>query len=329
MVRRFVYSLMIGSCVFAINAFLSLPVQAERSLQPASPANSETAGATTGGVATDDSDPAWLWSGMAPIKNDAFRGGSAHGGGPGTYGAYVFQGTGVRIIGYSGMSIAVDGHAESIGKAKITVDGQDVATTTLTEETADYAASIYTVRGLKMGSHVVKITASAGWVVVDSLIADGKAESDASDHAGGRSYYLSPRSAPQKVLETWPGLLGAGTIVDVAAYVPGHGNGWWLDKVGDGLYHISPIGHRDLALAILPALASEAKLGVVMYSGAMDQLWLVSPADGGGYRLLMAGDRNRCLNVAGARTDDGAPVLVYPWQDHATNDQWILTPIEK
>src|SRR5580704_15908284 len=58
----------------------------------------------------DDADGAWTWSGMVPYSDTGLSHGTGHAGGPGAYGIYTFNGTGVDVYAMRATTVDVDGH---------------------------------------------------------------------------------------------------------------------------------------------------------------------------------------------------------------------------
>src|SRR3569833_1169232 len=109
------------------------------------------ANSATGIVA--DGASGGIWSGMQEADALDLHGGTAHAGGPGAYGEYTFQGTGVDVISGCGQTVTIDGHTHRAGMAKITIDGKRVI-----ESSATAAGDILAhVTGLPNSVHVLQI----------------------------------------------------------------------------------------------------------------------------------------------------------------------------
>jgi len=123
----------------------------------------------------DDDAAGWIWSGMQEADSLDLHGGTAHAGGPGAYGEFTFQGTGVDVISGSGQTVTINGRTHRAGKAKISIDGKQVVLSTVQSagDTLAHAA------GLKNGVHVLQIEPVGGWVAVDYIVVTGV------DHTGG------------------------------------------------------------------------------------------------------------------------------------------------
>ena len=117
--------------------------------------------------AVEDTQPGWTWSGMVDAEDDGFSGGTAHAGGPGTYCAYTFTGTGVQVYGLRGPDIIVDGHHHKLGKLRITIDGHVKGVATVSGVIRSYSNTVGEVVGLTPGLHVLVLEPLEGWGAVD------------------------------------------------------------------------------------------------------------------------------------------------------------------
>jgi ricin-type beta-trefoil lectin protein len=60
-------------------------------------------------------------------------------------------------------------------------------------------------------------------------------------------------------------------------------------------------------------------------SSRENQVWSIEPGDDGYYSRLVSRQSGKCLDVSGASTEDGAPIIL--WQCHGgANQQWRLEP---
>jgi len=117
----------------------------------------------------DDGAAGWIWSGMQEADGLDLHGGTAHAGGPGAYGEFTFQGTGVDVISGCGQTVTIDGRTHRAGKAKISIDGKQVVLSTV-QAAGDTLAH---AGGLKNSIHVLQIEPVGGWVAVDYIVVAG------------------------------------------------------------------------------------------------------------------------------------------------------------
>jgi len=117
----------------------------------------------------DDADSGWTWSSMAAYSDIGLAKGSGHAGGPGAYGVYTFNGTGVDIFVMRGSTVNIDGRTHRIGKLKVSIDGHEKAEVALSAAAADYNVSAFNVSGLPSKLHVLEIEPESGWAIIDYI----------------------------------------------------------------------------------------------------------------------------------------------------------------
>ena len=150
----------------------------------------------------------WMWYGMIPYENPLLPDGAAHAGGPGTYGMYTFQGSGVDVYGMRSLTVVADKRTHRVGKVKISIDDKELATIDVGAADADYHAKIFSITGLAGGNHVIQVTPLDGWAVVDSLVI-----SSASGETGSRSAAAAGEVSTKHLVGYWPCDEGSGATV--------------------------------------------------------------------------------------------------------------------
>lgn len=121
----------------------------------------------------DDSAPGWIWHGMVEYDDAQMQGGTAHIGGPGTYGLYTFQGTEAEVYCMAGPGISVDGRTHKMGRVKILLDGKADGSFDLARPDVAYGVRIYAAKNLTDTVHVLQIQADTGWAAIDYIEVDG------------------------------------------------------------------------------------------------------------------------------------------------------------
>jgi hypothetical protein len=265
----------------------------------------------------DDTDPAWVWSGMVEYDDPLLYGSSGHAGGPGTSGTYTFHGTAVDVYGMDGPSITTsDGQVHRLGKAEVLIDDEEVDLTTVQTPDVDYHALISRVANLPEGNHVVQIRPQDGWVVVDYInVTDPGA--DVTGYTGpsvlpAGDYAIIPRNATDKRLDT-PNLTD-NTTIDIYSPSAGRAQVWHITPLGKERYRISPAAAPTEALSMLGPDDGRGGLycGLYRYVGNPAQQWLLVPTDSGYYQLLFAAATTACLDVKGSFQTDGTPLVAFP-----------------
>jgi uncharacterized Zn-binding protein involved in type VI secretion len=305
-----------------VDAFSAVPSLADR-MPGAAPPNT---------TVIDDQDAGWTWSGMAEVDDTQFHGGTAHAGGAGTYGAYTFHGTGVKVIGLGGRSVTLGGHRRTLGNVNVSIDGKPVAWQPAAGAQTNGMVTLFETTGLSDGNHVLSIAADGGWIVVDDIEVS-EIISAAGDHGTeeGKLYRIAPRSVPDKFLEIAGTTYADGSRTEIHSALPGRRQIWRFVALGNSRFRISPAEAPDEALTMTNDKDTNDKsAGLYAWSGAIAQQWLVTPTDSGYCRISSAIDNTLSLNVQYQGTTDGTFVIVYGWQGGgATNEQWLCLPAGK
>jgi len=95
----------------------------------------------------DDGEAGWIWNAMVAVDDSSFEGGTAHAGGPGSYGAYTFHGTGGDVTGMTGPFITVDGRSHKMGRIKFSLDGKSVGALSVSTPDTQYGINLLHVVG--------------------------------------------------------------------------------------------------------------------------------------------------------------------------------------
>jgi hypothetical protein len=277
----------------------------------------------------DDGDAGWVWSGLSAIEDAQLSNGTGHAGGFGSYGAYTFKGTGVKIYGMRGPSISIDGQSHKMGRVKVTVDGKDQGEYSEFHSVTEYDYLIADVSGLTDGNHVVQLSASGGWIVIDSLkIAGGKSASGDASELSKAGYRIFPRSSTDKCIETENNGTTDGALIQIASPAEHHVQVWRIASLGSNRYRISPADNPDEALTILaPDDQHKAPQAFIWkYTGAASQQILLLPSGDGFYKVAPSNSPDNVLDVAGQIPKSGTPVLCFPWWG-GPNQQWWVAKV--
>ena len=117
----------------------------------------------------DDSEAGWIWSGMVEVDDVQCKGGTEHAGGPSTYAAYTFTGSGVDVYATTGPSIEAEGRVHKLGRMKIVIDGKPEGEYSLSQSFATYQSKVFSVNDLTQSVHVLQLESDAGWIDVDYI----------------------------------------------------------------------------------------------------------------------------------------------------------------
>jgi len=117
----------------------------------------------------DDSLAGWIFSGMTEVDDDGCKSGMEHAGGPSTYAAYTFNGSGVDIYAMTGPTIEVQGRTHKLGRMRILIDGKSDGIYSLSQTSVTYQSKVYSVTGLTRGNHVLQLEADSGWIDIDFI----------------------------------------------------------------------------------------------------------------------------------------------------------------
>lgn len=309
----------------AIVVMLALaPIALVKTPCPADPMFSGSAQSTESVV--DDGDSGWIWSGLSPIEDVQLSNGTGHAGGFGSYGAYTFKGTGVKIYGMRAPSISIDGQAHKMGKVKVSIDGKDQGEYSEAHAANEYDYLIADVSGLPDGNHVVQLTATGGWIVIDSLkIAGGKSPSADGSDLSKTGYRIFPRSSPDKCIQTENDNKADGALIQIGVPDDHQVQVWRMASLGNNRYRISPADNPDEALTILtPDDQHKAPQAFIWkYTGAPSQQILLTPAGDGFYKVAPSNSPDMVLDVAGQIAKAGTPVLTFAWWGGPNQQWWI------
>jgi hypothetical protein len=187
-----------NSSLITIFALLSVALNA--AAEPQAPKTSAPASISSNVSLIDDADAGWTWSGMVPYSNVGLAKSTGHAGGPGSYGVYTFDGTGIDIVVMRAPSVNVDGRSHKMGKLKISIDGHLKAEVSASSTDDDFNFSAYSVDGLPSKYHVVQLEPDAGWAVVDYIRvrngSEGTGASPADPSNGLPSVLFSSKATP-------------------------------------------------------------------------------------------------------------------------------------
>lgn len=111
----------------------------------------------------------WTWSGMVDYADPDLSTGHGHAGGPGSYAAYTFSGTGIDVYAEKCATVVVDQRAHKTGRVKISIDGKERDTVDLAAAEKDPHYKVAGITGLADGNHVLELEPVGGWIVIDSV----------------------------------------------------------------------------------------------------------------------------------------------------------------
>jgi len=151
---------------------------------------------------TDTSAPGWVWNAMGEYDDSQLSRGAGKAGGPGGYGAYTFNGTGVAVYVMKAPSVEVDGRVHKVGRLRILIDGNLKAAVAVSSTDHEYGYRAYVAEGLPAGNHVLQLEPDAGWVVVDGIriIGGAEAPSESGDQGSSTGPKATKIGQPQQIL---------------------------------------------------------------------------------------------------------------------------------
>lgn len=120
-------------------------------------------------TSVDDNASGWVWSGMTIHGDPNCYGGSAHAGGPGSFGTYTFYGTGVTVYVTRGPIIIQGDIAHKTGELRVSIDGEVKGEVSLSNSSTESRFAAFTEQGMPAKNHVITLGAVAGWVDIDYL----------------------------------------------------------------------------------------------------------------------------------------------------------------
>jgi len=297
--------------------------------------------ATSSGI-IDDTTSGWIWHGMTQYDDSAMLGGTAHVGGPGTYGVYTFKGTAVEITASAEAYVTVDGRSHKVGHLKISIDGKAVGSVDTPRASRSDDAGRFAVRELTNNLHVLQVEPEGGWNLIDCIKVtsggSGVDDGDTPAHPGNVSvksmipsglYRIVSRQDSRLMLAAHDGIPIDGTVAEIYSYQPDHLEVWKITSLGNERYRIAPAGSSTECLSMFSdALASDTagyKVGTWHTGDFAAEQWYITPTEKGYYRISCLADSNRVLDVQGSNMHDQTSVIGYPWHG-SDNQQWGLIP---
>jgi len=280
----------------------------------------------------DDNAAGWIWRGMDEIDDSSFTGGTARAGGASAYCAYTFQGTGIQVTGLGGETVSVGSRAHKLGKAVVSIDGKAVSTVSLQRDSTEYGISLAQVTGLANGNHVLEITSTGGWIVIDCAYVSGPNSSlpTVSPSTPGTLsegiYRLHPKHALDKCLEVAT-IAVDGVLIDINHTDQNRPQIWHVTALARGRFEISPVAAPGLALTLVPPSAVDGAPAAHLYNYIADpaQQLLITPSGEGYFRISPSSDSGVVLDVFKLLTVDGTQTITYKWWG-ADNQQWAFEP---
>jgi len=152
----------------AICALVCTPFNLTNAAVAAPSAPSSPSLSTATGI--EDTDDGWTWSGMIATSDTHCSGGSGRAGSPGTYGVYLFHGTGVEVYGKAGHNLDIGTVTHAMGKVRVSIDGHAEATVDLDAVNDDYRHKIFEIDGLKNKDHALEVKPVGGWALIDYIV---------------------------------------------------------------------------------------------------------------------------------------------------------------
>lgn len=284
----------------------------------------------------DDSAAGWIYNGVNPYDDPNFKNGTSHAGGPGSYAAFTFAGTSVDIFGLCAPAIKIDGRTRRLGRVKVSIDGKAVTETSLQSKEVVYDFNIASITGLKKGNHVLQVEPLEGWIVVDYIVLNSKPDQLSTSEKRNikaaivdqiipeGDYYLSPKNAPDKFLETATGETSNNTKLQIYTYASNHMQIWHVSQLDNGFYKISPNANPDAAVTFGP------KGQVVIlweFGNYPSQMLAIVSKSQGYYEVRVSGSSKLGLDVAYTRNENGTAVDCFEiWGNDG--QLWRFIPVE-
>jgi len=113
---------------------------------------------------------------MVDYEDPDIPAGHGRAGGPGTYGAYTFAGTGIDVFAVKSAALTVDGKTHKTGKIRISMDGKVIETVELASADKDARYRVASISHLSDGIHVLQVEPVGGWIVVGGATVLGQTE---------------------------------------------------------------------------------------------------------------------------------------------------------
>jgi len=151
----------------------------------------------------DDAEAGWIWNQTVEYSDPSLQGGRAHAGGPGSYGAYTFHGSGVDVLCMTGPSLQIDGRVHRFGHARFSIDGKPVLTANSSSVDSQYGVALFHVQNLTDAVHVLQVEPEGGWVVVDSIRIYKSGSGDAPEDVAPKPLYVADAHTMLDTLTDW------------------------------------------------------------------------------------------------------------------------------
>jgi len=224
---------------------------------------------------------------MDSVEDSSFQGGSGHAGGPGSYGAYTFTGTGVDVYAKSGASIDVDGRRHKIGSLKVSIDGNVKADTRLYRTDGDDDINAFTISGLPPGNHVLQVEPDGGWVAIDYITVRGGSTSVVSSDPASPTSSSDKPDDPSTSFGPSPSDVPDGKTICILA----NANKMFVTVSSD---RSKPLiaNASDVGAAQKFVVESQGGGYVTLRSVSNNQYVSVSPVDGALYAVSPAVDKS-------------------------------------
>jgi len=274
----------------------------------------------------DDLAQGWIWSGMTQTDSQDCHGQTMHVGGPGTYGAYTFQGTGIRVFAPAANAVACNGRLHKVGHYKVSIDGKAIQSSE-TVDGMEGDACIFAVSSLSDGNHVLQVEPELGWISVDFVQVLSKADTTA-DKTGKAAaskrgpikngiYQVMLAEAPQQGLDISgrSSANGAEVQVYLPAADPQPNQQFQVTDIGGGKYTISPMNAPGKVLTVLDSAAPGMPLRVGLWSYTADphQVWNISQVAPGDYRISPDSAPDFAMLPLNGFSTNATRIVLQPW----------------
>jgi len=299
------------------------------------PCAAQSAAATAPSNITDTAS-GWIWDHMASIDPDSTTV-SAHAGGPGSSGTYIFEGTGVLVYGPGEDIVQVGNAAHRTGRVRVTVDGVNEG------EFADFTrgqaanAAICAVHNLQDGNHSLILEPVDAWGAVSGLSIEhspvaAAAAAPGNTIANGRYHIVA--STTGVVLDYKDNFDGDGAVVQMYTAVGTCNQMWWITRLPNGNYTIfanDKNGTPGESLDCANGSGNDSTpIDLWHYWGGACQQWIIHPIGGGQYSICTAAvnlkGAHDAITGEGCTGASGAVVNLWPWTGAQCQQGWSFTP---